>query len=953
MLSVFNSSKEKTGRKSFIVVTGESGSGKKKLVDEFKIHCQLTNHDFYRIDFTGKPDPNNSEPIKNLVVSIAKIIRNNKPDMEVIDKLFDDPENNIRPEDLDHTAKTVSAFVNDASPNNALVVAVNNIEFADKGSLEFISYILNRFYKNLNLFFVITVNPRKVRDNRKTVHSIINAPNEERLLLHLPNLNLEQIKKIVNTYFSNLRDVPEFFYSKLQNVTGNSIKRLIDILKMLYAKNIIVKTFSGYSYQASTKFEPLLNEFISSEINFNPANLSSEELSVLKALSVALVPVTHQNLAEITDLSQADVKDIIDRIYETFFIRMEGGDPYYFSITEDILKRMILKTCVSDEIKYFHRKISSIVFKDVQTQETTKRLYRFIHNLAGHKNIEGDLDEKIEVVKLGLLKSRDLSNLIEFYSTMIYKIALPDKIKLKLLYEVIYIIFKNLVPETNQHFIEEYRSILSHYSDKDFFGFETDMIELIDLNYSENIDTAAAIVEKNRIYLNDKTRRAVLLDLMIYVMHQSYNHKKEYYYLDELLKFTENNPNMKTVNQYLSMYDTYNRKSERYKDEPKIFEQMLLDSFNLLKNSDDKPYAARAYIIMGFWYEKQDYSEEIERFFQKAFEFYEDNRFPVFIFFSRHAYSAYLERHNMLRKAVDEANKAFVFDVNYSFLFSIINLIEQRSEIRIKLEDPIQEIINDLVMLINIETGVKESIGKVYRNIIELYYEAGKFNDMTEYLTSYIMSMNSRKRGENTESLSFYIRTFLKNYTINEIFDSTKQYFAEMAITEDRFLDLIYSIREDMQTQPPKENKTITNDYLIDIINRITDGKPVDFDEIHKLMDSSDSNSPVFARTNLFVSLHYNKDYTNTVNQLLQNLVMLYGKGYSNTAQKLATALAKYLFYVKQDNNSFLSYTKLSLKINGEIFINSPQNIKNAIQKDPDIRLLREMIKNIKMRYKI
>jgi hypothetical protein len=306
----------------------------------------------------------------------------------------------------------------------------------------------------------------------------------------------------------------------------------------------------------------------------------------------------------------------------------------------------------------------------------------------------------------------------------------------------------------------------------------------------------------------------------------------------------------------------------------------------------------------------------------------------------------------MLRKAVDEANKAFVFDVNYSFLFSIISLIEHRSQIRIKLEDPIQEIINDLVMLINIETGIRSSISKVYQNIITLYHEAGKFNDKMEYLTSYIISMNNTRRGENTESLTFYIRSLLKNYTINEIFDYTKQYFGEMGITEDRFLEIIYSTREEMQKEQGIKDEALTNDMLIDSINRITDGKEVNFDKIYELMENYDKNAPLFNRINLFMSLHFNKDYSNTVNKLMQDIVMLYGKGYSNTAQKYCTALAKYLFYIKQDNNSFLLFTKLSLKINGEIFANSPQNIKNSIIKDEDIKLLKEIVNNLKMRFK-
>lgn len=951
ILTVFNSSKEKSGKRSYLVISGESGSGKKKLADEFKIHCQLTNHDFYKINFLEKPESDNLEPLKNLIMSIGRIIRNGQPNTLMIDKMFYAPDE-IKPNELPEISAIVRSFIADVSPSNMLVIALNNIEYADKYSLDFVNFLLSNFYKELNLFLVITVNPRKIKNNRKILHNILNTYNDVRVTVSVPNLNLEQIKKIVNTYFSNLKDVPEFFYSKLQNVTGNSIQRLVDILKLLYANNIIIRTYSGYSYQASTKYDTLLNDFIRNEIDFNPYKLSPEESSVLKTLSVSLVPLTYENIAGITDLGIGIVKDTIDKLYEGYFIKTQGDSPFYFSITEDILKRMVLKASNADEIKHYHRKISALVLNDIDQKDTTRRLYRFIHNLAGHNNVNIDLIDKIEVVKNGLLKTRDISNLIEMYQTLIYKVAIPDKIKLQLLYEVIYLIFRHLVPESNQHFIEEYQGILAKYSIPSAFDFETDIVNLINLNFAENFEHGLSIIENNRIHLEDKNKRPVMIDMMVYVMHMSYNHKSEYHYLDELLKYTSNIPSLKTVNMYLTMYDLYNRKAELYKDDQKKYEQLLLESFNSLKNSDDKVYAARAYLIMCFFYEKRDYSENIERFFQKTFEFCLENRFPVFLFFTRNAYSSYLEKHNMLRKAVEEANKAFVFDVNFSFLFSIISLIEHRSQIRIKLEDPIQEIINDLVMLINIETGIKSSISKVYKNIIDLYHEAGKFNEKMEYLTGYITSMNNMKKGEDTESLSFYIRSLLKNYTVNEIFDYTKQYFGEMGIAEDRFLDLIYSTREEMQTETGVKDDVLSNDLVIDLINRITDGKPVDFDRVYDLMENYDKNAPLFNRINLFLTLHFNKDYTNTVNKFLQDVILLYGKGYSNMAQKYSTVMAKYLFYIKQDNNSFLLFTKLSLKINGEIFANSPPNIKNSIMKDQDIKLLKDIISNLKMRFK-
>ncbi len=950
ILSVFNSSKEKTGKRKFIVLTGESGSGKKKLVDEFKINCQLTNHDFYRIDFLEKPESNNLEPMKNLIMSIGKIIRHNNPDTRIIDRLFYATDD-IKETEIPEIQTVIGRFIEDVSPGNMLVVALNNIEYADKFSLDFINLIINRFYSKLNIFLILTVNPRKIRENKKVLYDILNSPNDSRSVITIPNLNLEQIKKIVNTYFSNLKDAPEFFYSKLQNVTGNSVQRLIDILKLLYSNNIIIRTYSGYSYKTSTKFEDMLNEFIKNEIIFNPQTLAPEELSVLRTLSVSLVPLSAEHISKITDIAVSQVKDILDRLFEDYFIRAQGEEADLFSITEDILKRMVINASAADEIRHYHRKISSVVFSDVGVKDTTKRLYRFIHKLAGHRNVNIDVIKKIKVVKNALINSRDIPNLIELYQTLIYKVGLSTDIKLRLLFEVIFVIFKNLVPESNQHLIEEYRSLLSKSDNSGEFDFETDVINLIDLNYAENFDESNSIITRLKEKLTDKEKREYVVEIMVYVMHQSYNHRNEYRYLDELLNYTSQVPLFRTLNQYLTMYDLYNRRGQEFENDHDRFESLLLESFESLKRSADKVYAARAYLIMGFLYEKTDYSDKTERFFQRAIDFYQENRFPVFIFFTRNAYSAYLERHNMFSRAVEESNKAFVFDVNYSFLFSIIDLIESRSQVRMMLEDPVQEIINDLVMLINIKTGIKSSISKVYQNIINLYFEAGKFNDMMEYLTSYIISMNSRKRGEDIESLTFYIRSFLKNYTINEIFDYTRQYLSEMNITEDRFLDLIYSVRESMQKESGRESEKMTNDLLIRAISDITDDKKVDFDSIYKLMDDYDKNSPLFKRTNLFLSMHFNSDYINTSNQLHQNIILLYGKGYSNMAQKYSTALAKYMFYKKQDNNAFLSFTKLAMKINGEIFMNSPQNVKNAILKDPDVKLLKDIINNLKMRF--
>ncbi|NOR44671.1 MAG: protein kinase [Candidatus Delongbacteria bacterium] len=949
IISAFNSSKQASGKQNYIVVSGESGSGKKRLIDEFKIHCQLTNHAFYMINYSKQSVQENCHPLKDLIISVSQLMVDHETNAKILNRIFNEI-NLIKPNEYPELLEGFNVFLKAVSPENKIVLAINNLEYGDRGTLEFLDLIIKHFYEKVHAFFVFTFNPRKKSKFPKLIHDITANNNPYLVPITLTNLSIEQIKNIVNTYFNNLQDVPNFFYSKLQSLIGSKIQRLIDILKLLYSNNIIIKTFSGYSFTADNKFEQLINEFIQNEISYEKRKLTPQQLSVLKTLAVSLVRLTAKNISDITQLSITTIKNILNELYEDFYIKSEGENNEYFSITEDLLKKNIINKSTSDEIKFYHKSISSMVLADVHDDNTPKRISRFIHNLAGHKDEAVDYLSKIHVIKNGLLKSMDIPNIVTMYDTLIYKVGLPPKIRIQLLFEIIHLTFKHLVPESNQNFIVEFYEVIEANKFKKIFEFEEDIIDLINLNYADNFDRAIELVEKVKPHLKNKEQENIILDVMVYVMHQAYNHLRQYNYLDELLEYTKGNKRLEHVNKYLEMYDLYNRKADSFnKPNQELGDQLALQ-FESLKNSPDKAYAARAYLLMCFYYEKQGYFEKIEKFYERSFEFFEENRFPIFIFLSRNGYASYLEKHKMLRKAVTEINKAFVFDASYSFLFSIIDLIELRSSIRIKLEDPVQEIINNLVMLLNIRTGSIKSMQSVYEKIIQLYDEAGKFNDKMEYLTSYIISMNDHKH-QDSHSLTCYIKSLLKNHTVNEIFDYTKQYFSEMNISEDDFLDMIYDIKSEMQQNKAVTHTELNNEFLIEFINDLTNDNKPKIDQLYTFMEEYDKDTLIFKRANLILALYNNKNYVDVINDLLKDLTVLFGKGYSNIAQSVAIALAKYTFYQKQDNNSFLLFTKLAMKINSQIFVNSPENIKTTIMKNEDLKLLKNIISNLKKRY--
>ncbi|MCK5760934.1 MAG: AAA family ATPase, partial [Candidatus Delongbacteria bacterium] len=495
ILSAFNSSKQASGKQNYIVISGESGSGKKRLVEEFKIHCQLTNHAFYIINYTKQSTQENKNPLKDLIISVSQLMVDHETNTKILNLIFNKI-NLIQPNKYSELLEGFNHFLKAVSPENKIVLAINNLEYGDRGTLEFLDLIIKHFYDKIHVFYIFTSNPRKKSKFPKLIHDITANKNPYLVPITLSNLSIDQIKNIVNIYFNNLQDVPNFFYSKLQNLIGSNIQRLINILKLLYSNNTIIKTFSGYTFKADNNFDEIINEFISNEISYDKRDLTPEQLSILKVLAVSLVKLTVKNISDIIQLSQATVNNILNELYEDFFIKSEGENNEYFSITEDLLKRNIIKRSTTDEIKFYHRKISLVVLANIHYDDTPKRISRFIHNLAGHKDVSVDYLSKIQIIKNGLLKSMDLPNLIIMYETLIYKVGLPPKVKVKLLCDIIYLSFKYLAPESNQNFITEFYNVIEMNKFKKIFEFEQNIIEIINLNYADNFDKSIELVEK-------------------------------------------------------------------------------------------------------------------------------------------------------------------------------------------------------------------------------------------------------------------------------------------------------------------------------------------------------------------------------------------------------------------------------------------------------------------------
>ena len=959
ILSIFEATKY--FKKNSIFLSGEKGSGKGRLLKEFEIHNQFINNLYLKID----PQKDKNHP-ESYFAEISKLILSLNPDLAeniklVLQKIAsNNTEKKITKKKIEEYLKLIHNILHSYDPNKRLVIEIDNLEQAGKTTLDFIKLLLNKFSGSPIFFLIFSINKRNITHNKELLFEIMRNYIDKTIEIQLENLTLKQIKEIVSSYFTNLKDAPLDFYDKIQNLSGNNISRVNKLLSLLYQKNIIKKTLSGYVFSSYANFKKVIKTFIEEEINFSKVLLSKEHNNILQAISLSLIPLSVEEISFITKLPQSGIKEYINKVYNLYYIKTAQYNPEKFSITEPALRKKVIDLLEIEKRTTYHKNIS-ICLQRQHHKEILNRLYKFIHSFLSCKNITDKQTYKFNLVANSLLKNKEYNNFILFYTAAIEKSSFIKKsILAGMYYQIIVLIFQKKLQNEIEEYIDKYYLVINDLkSESNLFLQKNKIIKAIEAVY-RNHQNLKKYVDELQISerKSDDSYPSVVIDLMLSTMQLYYSHNKTLIYADELFKATENKDDLIPENNYIKIYQiiSLNNVSKKYNSKELL--QQIEQYYQKIIESENSICICRTMLSKCNLVEQNELSQEIDDLYEQSFSYCQSHNHNYFLYLAKNSYAKHLGYNYKFKLAAKEINETLSLKKNDNYLTPLGLLLKNRCLFRLKLESPLQEILHDYHILNKIYNchTTKQLKSDIFEQIISLYHEAGDLNQENKYLTKYLTCLNYNGTIDK-RSTDFFIYSHIRNYSSAQIVMMAIPHLQNIDNIRDEILERIIDIKSDLKINGSKKeiekSNILNNEIIIEIINEyIEKGLVIQKSKIESLINRYDKSTRIYRRANLVLSLFNHAGNNKISNELKQDITILKGKGYLNTAAKLASAIARFYYYKQKDDKNFLQFAKLTLKINGEIFFKTPKHLKNIIRNDEDIILLNDIWHDIKKKHK-
>ena len=848
LIKIFNTSKLGNGK--YIVLKGDNGSGKGRLINEFKIYNQFIGNGFTDFKIGELIDKNTFVDIDQLRFFLKKFLYSLEYDIQMELKesyisdllvLLDD-KNFYNKEKYDYfMSRFVSLFDNLTQKGNRYIIAFENIERIDEKLYNFIIFFLENLYDKLNHFFLFSVDPNKIsRLNFNKINRIISKDNKKNVVITLRELKVEQIEFLFKMYFNGIKNIPNYVYNTIRKFSGNHLSKVKYIFKLLFNKEVIVKTEKGFSLTSLDMFKKVIDNYITEELIDNKENLCLNKMNIMYYLALSSVGLSLKQLSSLTSIAEEQLNFIILNIKTKFFIeeksiqtiRSETLSVYY--LNSELTKNIFLSVIPDKEIPILHCKISDVIdvlqedINKIKLEEYTNDtilsediIAKYIHSYLGKNRKFLKRSRDIDSFKLLILANKNFNEYIKLNDAIIGSEldTVKNKRKMLLCYENIILIYEQQLEIK----VDKYINLFNNYlnltisEDKaatDEFSFMAYIVKFIGISYSKDIDIikfkeffddTELVMKKVIVFFNDKYRNLnemkILVNTTINFFEIIFKNLEDYKVLFiRFLLFLKNDNRFKLEYYYtrlLNIIFLINREGLNNIINQKHlqkFEQKIENNFNLIKEKNNSFFTARSYQLISKYYSKKSVTKENLIFFREASKYLEDkkqSRYKYEIIFN---YSKFLEKDFLFTNALKAITSILNEELNSNFLTEIVKLMYKRVFLKKYLEFPISEIEDELHNIIEYKKDSRFDIWVAYEELVYLQYEKGDFTEMSRLLDRYLYLMNSREK--DLRSIDCYLKYNLNFFKITEVVDNFSNFLGKLGISDDEFLDIIIDYKE-------------------------------------------------------------------------------------------------------------------------------------------------------------
>lgn len=389
------------------IVLGGIGTGKSRLMEEFKGKCQL-NGLFYienRCNENQKPYEIFANILKelilrskeDLIIKYGKILKRILPDH---DKLKNDKINNIISPDLekDSLIKGIIDYIIDFSNDfhKKIIIFIDDFYLIDENSFNTICELLYRVQgdKKGDLIKLYA----NSRDNEPGIILLLDEMQKKNIIntLELKAFSLDNTKRFIETIFGKKEISPQLLsYSELfHKITGGNPYILQEFIKELIHKGNIVKNVKGWFFNGNLKsMKPIesIQEIVKE--NIRKLNLSRREYKTLKIIALLNHSISIENLKYIMknispELNEINYQAFLNNLLEYEILVLEGEN---YALANNLIKTILIEDLEISEKSILHYSIAES-FLNIFNKEKNEI---FIDKTAYHYSLSYMIDKTL------------------------------------------------------------------------------------------------------------------------------------------------------------------------------------------------------------------------------------------------------------------------------------------------------------------------------------------------------------------------------------------------------------------------------------------------------------------------------------------------------------------------------------------------------------------------------
>ena len=395
---------------SLVVVSGEMGAGKSRLLEEFEHFLRLNGVPL----FIGNCYEGNAKAYQPYIEILRHLIFGIGIDSEFFDKYSREVSRllpDLRPRDRDaegpgsafrpdkekiYFIERMAQLLIETARECPYVLVINNLHWMDEASLDLTEKLLEHVVESreagedLGLLLIASLRPEEVSHSGLT--GLLEGLRDEGKSRDIPvrRMKPSQIHELLCSML-NFSDVPEEFVNKLEETTGGNPLFIVETLKALEDEGVIKKGSDGWSVKA-TKFEHIqLPRSMEDVLSRRLVQFDQTKRRLLDVLSILGKPVSPKFVQTLRSFADTPILPHLRELEEAGVVAKLFDDrKLQFEIAQPKVREILYSKVEDDDRQRYHAEVAAALHDAYEGQED-----EILEDLAYHYQRSGQREKAI------------------------------------------------------------------------------------------------------------------------------------------------------------------------------------------------------------------------------------------------------------------------------------------------------------------------------------------------------------------------------------------------------------------------------------------------------------------------------------------------------------------------------------------------------------------------------